>query len=173
MAFIDLLINETSLKFELGNKSIAVVSALISTMNNGDSGGIDGFLDNFRVAGFSPEVAEWLSGNTNIYLTPDEIKSALHGEILQGLSSKTGVPHPLLSEILAFQIPAIICHLSSRQMTSLTRPDDIRKALCSMPHEEPDNEFQIPAPTIEMKPERSFRSKIFRSLPFVSNYLNQ
>jgi uncharacterized protein YidB (DUF937 family) len=173
MAFIDLLINETSLKFELGNKSIAVVSALISTMSNRDLGGIEGFLDLFRVAGFSPEVAEWVNGNSQILLTPSEIQTALPEEILQGLIEKTGIPHPLLSEILAFQIPSIICHLSSRQLTSLMRPDDIRKALCAVPYDAPGNELQIPNPTIQMKPERSLSSRIFRSIPFVSNYLSQ
>ena len=132
MAFIDLLIHETAHKFELGNKSIAVVSALISTMNNRELGGVEGFLDRFRKAGLNPKVNAWVNEAEQISLTADEVENSLEPSLMQSLCEKTGVNNPLLSEILAFLIPPIICLLSSKNLSFTLRPDEMRKALWSV-----------------------------------------
>lgn len=129
MAFIDLLINETALKFELENKTIAVVSALISTMNNREFGGVEGFLDRFRNAGLADTVDAWVNEAEQLSLTGDEVEIALGSFLLQNLCEKTGVNNPLLSEIFAFLIPPVICHLSTIRLTLTMRPDEMRKAL--------------------------------------------
>ena len=135
MAFIDLLINETALKFELENKSIAVVSALISTMNNREFGGVEGFLDRFRQMGLADTVDAWVNEAVQVSLTGNEVEIALGSFLLQNLGEKTGVNNPLLAEIFAFLIPPVICHLSSRRLKLTMRPDEMRKALWAAPTE--------------------------------------
>ena len=177
MAFIDLLIHETAHKFELGNKSIAVVSALISKMNDRESGGVEGFLDQFRQAGFANTVEAWTTAAEQISITRDDVKTSLAAPLLQSLSEKTGVNEPLLSEILAFLIPPIICHLSSNQLSLTMRPDEMRKALWSGSNET-DNESSFPlaknfnqitpltVPRAKASSLKEVRSKLLRAVQF-------
>ncbi len=173
MAFVDLLINETSLKFELGNKSIAVMSALISTINNRELGGVEGFLNRFRKAGFDHVVEEWMNGNSQTDLAAVDVVIAFNGKIIDNLLEKTGVPNPLLTEILAFQIPPIIAHISSNLAIASMRPDDIRKALWSVASKEPEVINPPIISALESKPIQSFSNRLFRSLPFINIFLNQ
>ncbi len=180
MAFIDLLINETALKFELGNKSIAVVSALISTMNNSEIGGVEGFLDRFRKAGLAATVHAWMNGAEQISLTSAEVETALEAPLLQSLVAKTGVNNPLLSEILAFLIPSIICHLSFNRVTLVMTPDEMRKTLWTVTNDSELADFRVPAKALEqmttepilksfspVSSVKSLSGKLLRSFPFM------
>jgi uncharacterized protein YidB (DUF937 family) len=183
MAFIDLLINETALKFELENKSIAVVSALISTMNNKESGGVEGFLDRFRNSGLADTVAAWVNEAEQISLSADDVEIALGPFLLRNLCEKTGVNNPLLAEIFAFLIPPVICHLSSNRLTLAMRPDEMRKALWTVPTEveAESGKPNFPAPAVFSSPNspdqtstsfinassiKLLSSKLLRSFPF-------
>jgi hypothetical protein len=185
MAFIDLLINETALKFELKNKTIAVVSALISTMNNKEFGGVEGFLDRFRQTGLADTVAAWVNEAEQISLTADEVETALEPDLLQNLCEKTGVNNPLLVEIFAFLIPPVICHLASHRLTLAMRPDEMRKALWTVSTEveaesndanfpvstgfpAPNQPEQISPSLTNASSRKLFSSKLLRSFPFLN-----
>ncbi len=174
MAFIDLLINETEQKFALGNKSIAIVSALISTMNNSEIGGVEGFLDRFREAGLTTTVDAWVNDSEEISLTPNDIELSLEPSIIQELSHKTGFKHSQLTEVLAYLIPPIICHLAAKRASLAMPPDEMRKALWTVTNEsEPELEI---ADSAESKPFSSplqplssmkvLSGKLLRSLHF-------
>ena len=185
MAFIDLLINETALKFELKNKTIAVVSALISTMNKREFGGVEGFLDRFRNAGLADTVDVWVNEAEQISLTGDEVEIALGSFLLKNLCEKTGVNNPLLSEIFAFLIPPVICHLSSSRLKLTMRPDEMRKALWTVSTEveaesndsnfpvstgfpAPNQPEQISSSLTNASSRKLFSSKLLRSFPFLN-----
>ena len=183
MTFIDLLISETALKFELKNKSIAVVSALISTMNNRESGGVEGFLDRFRNSGLADTVDAWVNEAEQISLSADEVEIVLGSFLLQNLCEKTGVNNPLLAEIFAFLIPSVICHLSSKRLTLAMHPDEMRKALWTVSTEvesesgnatfpvpaglsSPNSPDQISTSFINASSIKLLSSKLLRSFPF-------
>lgn len=137
MAFIDLLINETSEKFGLGNKGIAVISAVVSTMNQPKYGGMDGFLKRFRQAGLSDQVNAWLQNEIEPPLLPQHLDLALDAATLHQIADKAKLPLTQTTEVVAFVIPLLISHLAARKITVSTQPDAIRQALWSNQNEPP------------------------------------
>lgn len=131
MAFIDLLINETTEKFGLGNKGIAVISAVVSTMNQPKYGGMDGFMNRFREAGLSDQVNAWLQNEIEPPLLPQHVEMALDAATLQQISDKAKLPLTQSTAVIAFVIPHLIRHLAARKITISTQPDAIRQALWS------------------------------------------
>ena len=131
MAFIDLLINETTEKFGLEQHGIAIISALVSRMNQQTSGGIDGFLNIFRQACLTEHVNDWLQNESKATLTPQQLASALEPETLQQLAQKAGLPLEKTSEVVAYLVPLLIGHLAARNAVFSSQPDEIRQALWS------------------------------------------
>ena len=60
MALFDTLIRDASLKFNLGGNTDKLVSELMRAMSSPQTGGLNGFLDKFRKAGFADMVASWV-----------------------------------------------------------------------------------------------------------------
>lgn len=131
MAFIDLLIDETTEKFDLKQSGIAIISALVSKMNEQDSGGIAGFLDRFRQASLTQHVNDWLQNESRAMLSPQQIASALEPATLEQLARKAGLPLEKTSEVVAFLVPLLIGHLATRNAVFSSKPDEIRQALWS------------------------------------------
>ncbi len=131
MTFIDLLIQETTERFGLGNKSIAVISALVATMNQPGAGGLEGFLTHFRNAGFTDHVQAWLTADQEKSLTSNQLEAALPALTLQQIADKTQLPLPQTTEVLAFLVPLLVRQLASYQSELSTYPNDIRRALWS------------------------------------------
>ena len=131
MTFIDLLIHETTERFGLGNKGIAVISALVATMNQPGSGGLEGFLNHFRNAGFTDHVQAWLTSDLEKPLTPNQLEAALPAATLQQIADKTQLPLPQTCEVLAFLAPLLVRQLASYQSELSAYPNDIRRALWS------------------------------------------
>lgn len=138
MTFIDLLINETAKRFGLGNKSIALISALVATMNQPESGGLEGFLTYFHQANLTDHVNAWLAADLGKPLTPNQLEAALPAATLQQIADKTQLPLPQISEVLAFLVPLLIRQLAGYQSELSSYPNDIRRALWS---------YQTVAPT--------------------------
>ena len=131
MAFIDLLINETTEKFGLEQNGIAIISALVSRMNEQTSGGIDGFLTLFRQANLTEHVNDWLQNESKATLSPQQLASALEPATIQQLADKAGLPLEKTSEVVASLVPLLIGHLAARKAVFASQPDEIRQALWS------------------------------------------
>lgn len=140
MAFIDLLINETTEKFGLGTTGIAVVSALVSTMNEPSSGGIEGFINRFRQAGWTEHVNAWLQNEAEPLLVPQQLEAALESATLQHLADKAGLPIEKATEVIAFLVPLLVGHLAARKAVFSSQPDEIRQALWSNQIEPPQTD---------------------------------
>ncbi len=131
MLFIDLLINETTEKFALENKGIAVLSALVATLNHPETGGMEGFLNRFRQVGLAEHVTDWLQNESEFKLLPPELEAALGTATLQQIAAKAGLPQTQTTEVVAFLIPPLVRHLATRNPALATQPNDIRQALWS------------------------------------------
>ncbi|MBS1807843.1 MAG: hypothetical protein JST84_06610 [Acidobacteria bacterium] len=131
MVFIDLLINETTERFDLGNKGIAVISALMATLNRQDAGGVEGFLTNFRRAGMEEYVEAWLAADPNKTITPAQLTAALPTITLQHIADKAKLSLLQTTEVLAFLIPILVGQLALYRAADFTHPNDIRRALWS------------------------------------------
>jgi OmpA-OmpF porin, OOP family len=112
MAMLDLIVNEVSNKFGLGEKAAPLVSALLSAIFNENTGGISGFLDKFKSAGMSDLLSSWVNLGENRPLTENQLNSALGSNLISSLASKAGIPVSLASSALSFLIPKMIDFLT-------------------------------------------------------------
>ncbi len=131
MAFIDLLIHETTEKYGLGNNGIAVISAVVSTLNQPHIGGLEGFLNRFRQAGLSDHVKAWLQNEIEPALLPHHLEAALDSATLQQIAAKAKLSQTQTIAVIAFVIPLLISHLAARKAVFSAQPDEIRQALWS------------------------------------------
>ena len=169
MAFIDLLINETTEKFGLGSKGIGVISAIVSTMNQPLYGGMEGFLNRFRQAGMSNQVNAWLQNEIEPPLLPQHLEAALDLFTLQQIADKAKLTLSQTKEVVAFAIPLLICHLAARKTLFSTQPDAIRQALWSNQNEPPPITPDAPPFLINQlaSSAKSQGLKLLRGFPFL------
>lgn len=105
----DRLIEEIASRFNIGTPAAAAgVQHILSMMIDESSGGIDGFVDNFRRAGLGDAVSSWISGNTNHALTESQVESALGVNTLASIADKVGIKRATIGPVLAYLVPKLI-----------------------------------------------------------------
>ena len=57
----------------------------------GSPGGIGGFFDKLRSAGFGSQVASWLGKTDGTVLTAPQVQTALGGSVLNGIAHRVGI----------------------------------------------------------------------------------
>jgi OmpA-OmpF porin, OOP family len=122
MALFDTLIRDASLKFNLGGNTDKLVSELLRAMSSPQTGGLNGFLDKFRKAGFADMVASWVGRGENQPLTPAQTEQALGRGFLDGIAGKTGLSASSLAAPVAFLIPKVIDLLTPDGVVPTTLP---------------------------------------------------
>jgi outer membrane protein OmpA-like peptidoglycan-associated protein/uncharacterized protein YidB (DUF937 family) len=108
MAILDSLINEVAEKYGLGGKAGPLLSGLLSLMTNEQTGGLAGFIDQFRKAGLGEMVSSWINRGANAALTPSQLETALGNNVVDRLASNVGIPPNTASAALAFLTPKVI-----------------------------------------------------------------
>jgi outer membrane protein OmpA-like peptidoglycan-associated protein/uncharacterized protein YidB (DUF937 family) len=108
MAILDSLINEVGEKYGLGNKAGPLLSGLLSLMTNEQTGGVAGFVDKFKRAGWGDLVSSWISRGANNTLTPSQLETALGESTVSRLASNVGISSSSASSALAFLVPKVI-----------------------------------------------------------------
>lgn len=89
------------------DQTMKIISQLIS-----ESGGLEGFVERFEVAGFGDRIESWLSPSPNLPITSDQLQKILGLSHLESLATRFGVdPYQLLNQ-LSKQLPKIIDQLS-------------------------------------------------------------
>jgi OmpA-OmpF porin, OOP family len=71
-------------------------------------GGIGGFVNRFKAAGFAVEVASWLGGPDPVPLSGQEVEQTLGSDVISGIANKIGVSERFARTILGYAIPKII-----------------------------------------------------------------
>lgn len=71
-----------------GNQLMAMLTGLL---NNPEIGGIDGLVSAFQKNGLGDVVASWISNNTNLPISAEQIQSVLGQGPLQDVASKMGL----------------------------------------------------------------------------------
>lgn len=62
----DVLIREAGARFGLGEKALPLVQMLLAYATNKANGGLMGFLEKFKAAGFGPIIQSWLGGGLQL-----------------------------------------------------------------------------------------------------------
>src|SRR5262245_28884837 len=95
------LVREAASRFNLSTATVSsLVRGLLSMLTNEQSGGVDGFVDQFRRVGLGDTLTSWFGGNDGRMLTPADVESALGTGALDTLASASGITRPAASSAL-------------------------------------------------------------------------
>jgi outer membrane protein OmpA-like peptidoglycan-associated protein len=107
MATFDKLIQEIGSRYCLGPKASPLVEETLGLIKR-QPGGIGGFVNRFKAAGFAVEVASWLGGPDPVPLSGQEVEQTLGSDVIRGIANKIGVSQRFARTILGYAIPKII-----------------------------------------------------------------
>ena len=107
----DRLIQEIGARYHLGAKGRLLVQETLDLIA-GAPGGISGFLDRFKAAGFTAEVASWVGGTEAVALSGQEVEKTLGSGVISEIADKAGVSQRFARTILGYAIPKIIGQLA-------------------------------------------------------------
>jgi OOP family OmpA-OmpF porin len=107
----DKLIQDIGARYHLGPKGRSLVQETLDLIAR-QPGGIDGFLDRFKAAGFAGKVASWLGRTDAVPLSGQEVEEALGSDVVREIADKAGVSQRLARTILGYAIPKIIGQLA-------------------------------------------------------------
>ncbi|MDQ6702954.1 MAG: OmpA family protein [Pseudomonadota bacterium] len=111
MATFDKLIQEIGARYHLGPKGRSLVQETLDLIAR-QPGGIGGFLDRYKAAGFAAEVASWVGRNDAVPLSGQEVEEALGSGVISEIADKAGVSQRFARTILGFAIPKIVGQLA-------------------------------------------------------------
>jgi OmpA-OmpF porin, OOP family len=107
MAAFDKLIQEIGSRYCLGPKAYPLIQETLDLIKR-QPGGIGGFVNRFKAAGFAVEVASWLGGPDPVPLSGQEVEQTLGSDVISGIANKIGVSQRFARTILGYAIPKII-----------------------------------------------------------------
>jgi uncharacterized protein YidB (DUF937 family)/TolA-binding protein len=155
MATFDELIQDIGSQYSLGPKASLLVQETIGLIS-GQPGGIGGFLDRFKAAGFVAEVASWSGGTEVVPLLGQEVEKTLGSDVISEIANKVGISQSFARTIMGYAIPKIIILLAQGEAVPPAIPAsessflDSAVPLASSPVEE------IPQPgALQIRPTRT------------------
>ena len=92
-----------------GNNMMQMLTGLLS---NPELGGISGLVNAFQKNGLGDTVASWISNNTNLPISAEQIQSVLGQGPLQDLASKMGLSTDAVAGTLSEQLPGLVDQLT-------------------------------------------------------------
>jgi OmpA-OmpF porin, OOP family len=107
----DKLIQEIGARYHLGPKGCSLVQETLDLITR-QPGGIGGFLDRFKAAGFAAEVASWVGGTDPVPLSGQEVEVALGSDVISEIADNASVSQRFAGTILGYAIPKIIGQLA-------------------------------------------------------------
>ena len=128
MAIFDALIDDMAQRFGLGANAGPLVREAL-TLITGSQGGIGGFLNLFKTAGLTSEVASWLGHSNAAPLTAQQIDKALGAKALGGMASRLGLGQAAVSTALGYGIPRLIGLLTPNGAIPTSLPAEVTKFL--------------------------------------------
>lgn len=108
MTILEPIINEVSEQFGLRGKAGPLMTALLALISNERTGGLQGFLDQFRRAGLGETVSSWVSRGSNTPITTEQLDRSIGGDTINRLSSTSGVARASTAAAAAYMIPRVV-----------------------------------------------------------------
>ena len=94
-------------RFGLGANARTLVREVL-TMISTSPGGLGGFLDKFKSAGLTSEVASWLGRPDAAPIAAGQVERALGATALSGIASRLGLGQGVVSTALGYALPKIV-----------------------------------------------------------------
>jgi OmpA-OmpF porin, OOP family len=112
MTILEPIINEVSEQFGLRGKAGPLMTALLTLISNERTGGLQGFLDQFRRAGLGEIVSSWVSRGSNTPITTEQLERAIGSDTINRISSNVGIARAAAASAMAYMIPRVVDLLS-------------------------------------------------------------
>ena len=107
MATFDTLIDDLASRFGLGANARSLIKEVL-TMISSSPGGLGGFLDKFKSAGLTSEVASWLGHPDASPIAAGQVERALGATALSGIAGRLGLAQGVVSTALGYALPKIV-----------------------------------------------------------------
>jgi outer membrane protein OmpA-like peptidoglycan-associated protein/uncharacterized protein YidB (DUF937 family) len=107
MATFDKLIEDLASRYGLGANARSLINEVLA-MISGSPGGLGGFLDKFKSAGLTSEVASWLGRPDASPLAAGQVERALGATALGAIASRLGLAQGAASTALGYALPKIV-----------------------------------------------------------------
>jgi uncharacterized protein YidB (DUF937 family) len=89
-----------------------IMTMLTGLLNNPQIGGIGGLVSAFQKNGLGDVVASWISNNTNLPISAEQIQSVLGQGPLQDMASKMGLSSGDVASALSERLPGLVDQLT-------------------------------------------------------------
>lgn len=112
---LDTLIRDVGARLGLGDQARPLVQMLVAYIANPATGGLSGFLEKFRSAGWGNMVQSWLGTATTPEVpSTSQLESTLgtSGGILNQLSTRLGLPYDKVSTAVAALLPMLVSRMT-------------------------------------------------------------
>jgi len=125
---LEVLIREAAARFGLGDKALPVMQMLLASMTSKDSGGLAGFLEQFKNAGLGPIVQSWLGGGPAARAIGNSQIEAVLGAsdgLLPLITERLAAPRDNVTSALGYLLPAIVGKLTPGGSIAATLPAEV------------------------------------------------
>lgn len=104
----DSLIDQVAGNFGLGDRAQPLLQQLLSLITNQQTGGLSGFLGNFRQAGLGNLVDSWVGKGESLPISTEQLQNALGSNTIEQIAAKAGIPAATAAPAIAAMIPSIV-----------------------------------------------------------------
>ncbi len=96
-----------------GGGNAALLQAVIGMLgNDSQGGGLGGLVGKFQQAGLGDQMSSWIGSGQNMPVSPDQVQSALGGDMIGQLAKQLGMSHADTGSQLSQMLPGVINHLT-------------------------------------------------------------
>ncbi len=156
MATFDTLIDDLASRFGLGANARTLIREVLSMIPN-SPGGFGGFLDKFKSAGLTSEVASWLGHPDASPIAAGQVERALGATALSAIAGRVGLKQAAASTALGYALPKIVGLLTPRGAVPAGVPAEVT-AFLSLPRAAAAVEQVAPTPARCLSSERGERT---------------
>jgi outer membrane protein OmpA-like peptidoglycan-associated protein/uncharacterized protein YidB (DUF937 family) len=122
---LDNVISESGSRFGIGAAAEPLVRELLKVMTGGP-GGLTAFLERFRSAGLSNEVASFVGGQNETPLAPQTVDTVMGETTVAGIARRVGLAPAAAAGAMGFAIPKVIALLTPGGRVPTAIPSDIQ-----------------------------------------------
>jgi uncharacterized protein YidB (DUF937 family) len=95
-----------------GSTSHDLLESVIGMITDPNSGGLSGLIEKVTAGGLGDQVASWVSTETNLPISADQIHAVLGSSFVQDLAAKLGINTADVAGSLASLLPQVIDKLT-------------------------------------------------------------
>jgi uncharacterized protein YidB (DUF937 family) len=139
MALFNQVLDQTNAQFNLGEKSTALLEALLAVVNEN---GLAAFLEKFHRAGLGRVADSWVANGANTALSRGQLTDGLGADTLKSVAQKAGVPLETATPALAMMIPQMVDVMTPEGTVSgarQSRQSLSEQTIETLPAKSPDN----------------------------------